>query len=54
MEWDRFIKIHKTEDLLVLVSSQNTFIALPKKFLKSDKDWVMARNIIESKVKEAK
>ncbi|MFZ6029125.1 MAG: hypothetical protein ACOYYS_15535 [Chloroflexota bacterium] len=52
MPWDGFIKVHKSDDLVVLVTAKWDFVALQRKFFQSDAEWKMLQDMVASRVKE--
>lgn len=52
MPWDQFVKVHKSIDMVVLLTATWSFVILPRQFFQSDKDWEILLGMISSKVKE--
>lgn len=52
MVWDQFVKVHKSEDLVVLLTATWSFVILPRQFFLSDKDWEVLQGMISNKIKE--
>ena len=50
--WESFVKVHQSPELVVLVTAENTFIALPRTFFSTDADWNFLRQMIERRVVE--
>lgn len=52
MAWDQFVKVYKSEDVVVLLTAARLFVILPRNFFRDDNDWKMLQSFIASKVKQ--
>ena len=52
--WDRFMRVRKSGDLVVLMTADRTLTIFPRSFFASDADWQRFRQLVDYRVKEAK
>jgi transposase-like protein len=52
IKWDEFIKLKKTDDLIVLRTIYNGIIILPRTFFQSDQDWKTLQQWADRYIKE--
>ena len=52
LTWDKFVKINRMPDAIVLLTAANMFVLLQRDFFKTEQDWKMVQNIVDTKVQE--
>lgn len=48
--WEKFIKVHRTPDLVVILSDTGNFVALPRSFFSSNQDWKNLNQFVDQRV----
>ena len=52
LTWDKFVKVNRMPDATVLLTASSMFVLLQRDFFKTEQDWKMVQNIVDTKVQE--
>ena len=52
MGWDQFVKVHKSADMVVLLTAARLFVILPRSFFQNDGDWQVLQSLISTRTQE--
>ena len=52
LTWDKFVKVNRMPDAIVLLTAASMFVLLQRDFFKTEQDWKMVQNIVDTKVQE--
>ena len=52
--WDAFVRLRRTNDLLVLVTADGRMVALKREFFATNADWVRFQELAAARVREVK
>lgn len=52
LKWNEFIKLYRIPDAIILLTASRLFVLLQRNFFKSDQEWAMVQNLVNTKVQE--
>lgn len=52
LTWDKFVKVNRMPDAIVLLTAASMFVLLQRDFFRTEQDWKMVQNIVDTKVQE--